>query len=288
MLVVIFTMSIENLVKMASTIMIMMFILMNLAVVIMQHSGIQGYRPTFKAPFNPWLQIGIIIIYVFLIAEMGFATLALTGGFVIIALIWYLVYVQPRIRRESAIVYLVRSVVSRHIQRSGIEEELKQIALERDGITPDRFDTLVKSCKILDIHKPMSAKELFIQAAETLAESLEIDSKSLYELFLERERESTTIVRPGLAIPHVVVDGKGIFEILLVRCEAGVTFSELAEPVKTAFILIGSADERNYHLRALMSIAHIVSESDFERRWFQARNVEQLRDIVLLSGRKRD
>jgi hypothetical protein len=52
--------------------------------------------------------------------------------------------------------------------------------------------------------------------------------------------------------------------------------------------LTGSADERNYHLRALMNVAHIVSELDFERRWFEARNIEQLRDIVLLSGRKRN
>ena len=288
MLLVIFLLSIENLVKTASTIMILMFILMNVAVVIMTHSGIQTYRPTFKAPFTPWLQIAVVIIYVFLIFEMGYVPLATIGGFAIIAMVWYLFYVERRIERESAIVYLVKRIVSKHIERSGLEEELKQIALERDQVAPDRFDELLQDCQILDIKESISAKELFSRAAQALAPKVGIDKQKLYELLLQREKESATIIRPGLAIPHIVVDGERVFEILLVRCKEGVVFSELHEPVRTAFVLLGSADERNYHLRALMSVVHVVSEEDFEKRWFEAINVEQLRDIVLLSRRKRD
>jgi len=288
MVFVIMVLSIEQLVKTASTIMILMFILMNASVVIMHHSGIQSYRPKLTAPLNPWLQIATIIAYVFLIFEMGYIPLAITGGFAIMAMLWYLIYIQRKIDRESAIVYLVKTIVSRHIQRTGLEEELKQIALQRDEIMPDRFDKLVENCTILDIDNSISAKELFKLTAKELVHCTGLDEEKLYELFIGREKESTTVVKPGLAIPHIVVAGTNVFEILLVRCKKGVVFSELGEPVKTAFILIGSSDERNYHLRALMTIAHIVSESDFERRWFQAKNVEQLRDIVLLSGRKRE
>lgn len=287
-LFVIFTLSIENLVKTASTIMIVMFILTNISVVIMRHSGIQTYRPTFKAPFTPWMQIGTIVIYLFLIFEMGYVPLILTGVFAIIAMVWYLFYVQKRIDRQSAIVYLVKTIVSKHIQRTGLEEELKQLALQRDRIVADRFDELVRDCVILDINEKISATDLFHKASQTLSKKLNIDSNKLYELFIQRERESTTVIKPGLAIPHIVVEGQKIFEILLVRCREGAIFSELQEPVKTAFVLIGSSDERNYHLRVLMSIAHIVSEAEFESRWFAAKNVEQLRDIVHLSGRKRD
>jgi len=58
--------------------------------------------------------------------------------------------------------------------------------------------------------------------------------------------------------------------------------------VRVAFILVGSRDERNYHLRALMAIAHIVQEEQFVQRWLGAPKAEHLRDIVLLSGRERD
>jgi len=288
MVLVISLLSIENLVKTASTIMIIMFILLNFAVIIMRHSGIQRYRPQFTAPLNPWLQIGAIVVYVFIIFEMGRAPLIITGGFTLVAALWYIFYVQHRIDRESAFVYLVKRIVSRRIERSHLEEELKQISLERDGIVPDRFDDLVKECIILDVPGAITGKELFTQAAQALSPAVSLDPESLYGLFIARERESTTVVKPGLAIPHIVVEGANIFQILLVRCKQGVMFSELHEPVKTAFVLIGSPDERNYHLRALMIIAHIVSEADFETRWFQAKNAEQLRDILLLSSRKRE
>ena len=134
----------------------------------------------------------------------------------------------------------------------------------------------------------ISGKELFQRAAKVMADRVDVTPERLYELFLDREKESTTTATPGLAIPHIVIEKENACDILLVRCEKGIVFSELFEPVRTAFILIGSSDQRNYHLRALMTIAHIVSEEDFDGRWFKARNIEQLRDIVLLSGRKRD
>jgi len=284
---VIIPLSLVDLVKTASTIMILMFMLINLSVIIMRHSGIQGYRPNFHVPLNPYLPIVTIIVYGFLIVQMGTVPLICTDGCCVAAMLWYLLYVQRKIDRESAIVYLVKNIVSKNIKRTGLEEELKLIALQRDEITPDRFDKLVKDCDILDIENSMDAKEFFHTVADKLSKRVNISSDKLYELFIQREKESTTIVKPALAIPHVVVEGKNVFEVLLVRCEEGVVFSELQEPVRTAFILIGSADERNYHLRALMTVAHIVSEEGFEKRWFNARNPEQLRDIVLLSSRKR-
>ncbi len=280
--------SIEMLVKTASTIMIFMFMLINASVVIMRYSGIQTYRPKFVAPWNPWLQIAANVVYVFLIIGMGLLPLVLTGCLAFAAVLWYLFYVQRRIDSESAIVYLVKSIVSRHIRRSNLEEELKLIALERDDITPDRFDKLVRKCEILDIKSSITAKELFKRAGEVLAPRLDVEAEKLYELFLEREKETTTVIKPGLAIPHIILEGNNIFDILLVRCKDGIAFDDLHEPVRTAFVLIGSPDERNYHLRALMIIAHILNEEDFELRWFDARNAEQLRDIVLLSSRERE
>ena len=287
-IIVVSILNVEQLVKTASAILILTFILDQIALIIMRFSGIQSYRPTFKVPLVPWLQIATIITYLFIILEMGYIPIAICTCFALIAVIWYLLYVQRKIDRESAIVYFVKRIVSRHISRSGLEDELKQIALERDNITFDRFDKLIHNAMILDIQKPISAKDFFEMIAEKLSEKIGHDKDKLFKLFLDRERESTTVIAPGLAIPHIVINGENIFEIILIRCKDGIIFSELQEPVKIAFVLIGSQDERNFHLKALMGIAHIVNEADFEKRWFNAANHEQLRDIILLSGRKRE
>jgi mannitol/fructose-specific phosphotransferase system IIA component (Ntr-type) len=54
------------------------------------------------------------------------------------------------------------------------------------------------------------------------------------------------------------------------------------------FVLAGSRDERNYHLRALMAIAQIAQEKDFEGRWLAARDSAAIRNLILLSTRKRE
>ena len=96
------------------------------------------------------------------------------------------------------------------------------------------------------------------------------------------------MIRPGLAIPHIIVKGNNLFDILLVRSREGIVFDPEKPYVKTAFILVGSDDQRNYHLRALMAIAQIVQEEKFTKRWLAAPSKEHLRDVVLLSRRPRD
>ena len=90
------------------------------------------------------------------------------------------------------------------------------------------------------------------------------------------------------AFPHIIVQGSNKFDILLIRATDGIDFPHAPDPVKTIFVLIGSKDQRNYHLRALMAIAQIAQEKDFEKRWLTARDTETMRNLILLSKRKRD
>ncbi|MHC4266631.1 MAG: PTS sugar transporter subunit IIA, partial [Planctomycetota bacterium] len=72
------------------------------------------------------------------------------------------------------------------------------------------------------------------------------------------------------------------------RASEGIEFPGESELVKIMFVLAGTKDERNYHLRALMAIAQIAQEKDFEKRWFAAKGAEGIRNLILLSARKRD
>jgi mannitol/fructose-specific phosphotransferase system IIA component (Ntr-type) len=219
---------------------------------------------------------------------MGPAPLLITAGFAVLAVGWYLLYGKVRVGRESAFIYLVRRITSKKLGDGGLDQELKKIVLEREGIRGDRFDGLIQNCAILDIDEPIGAKDMFSRAAKALSEHINIPEDNIFELLLAREKESSTVIQPGLAIPHIVVEGENIFDVLMIRSKQGISFSELRQPVHTIFVLIGSRDQRNFHLRALMAIAHIVEEPEFEKRWVAAENPEQLRDVVLLSGRTRE
>jgi len=289
---VIALLTIEDLIKVASTMMLILFALVNVAVLIMHSSKIRNYRPLYHLPLYPWIPLLGIGLYAWLIiemtAKMDLLPLITTVVFLLGSVLWYAIYVRRKVRRESALVYMVKSAVSKEIYRSELEEELKQIAFERDQIVRDRFDDIVHRCDILDLPNATTSDEMFRLSADMLSKRTGIDSQKLFEMLQQREAASSTVVEPGLAIPHIIVPGEGVFEMVVIRCKEGIRFEGHEEPVRIVFVLAGSADERNFHLRALMAIANIVQERGFRQRWMQAADIEHIRDILLLSKRKRD
>ena len=287
MLSIILFLDLKDLVKTASTIMILLFASVNIAVIIMRESGIQNYRPKFKSPFYPWVQIIGIIVYILILIDMGRIPLTITGVFLVVGLLWYWVYGRIHANRESAMLHIVSRITAKELRSKFINTELKEILLDRDEIEEDRFDTLIKNASILDLEEVSEMEEAFAVIAKTIAEKVELTEKEVYDLLIEREQNTSTIIAPGLAIPHLILPGEHKFDICLVRSSQGVVFDEDKDPVKIMFVLAGTLDERNFHLTALMSIAQIVQNQSFVNNWLEAETSENLRDVILLAERIR-
>ena len=277
----------DALVKVASTALILSYILSNLSIIVLRESRVQNYRPTFRAPLYPWVQIAGIIGLVFVLVEMGEEAFLISAVLVVLGFVTFWFYGRSRANRESALLHLVQRITARELVTGSLEAELKQVIRERDEIEEDRFDRLIEQCIVLDIEESMDADGLFGLVAKELADRVKMGAPELLELLKAREQESGTVLRPGLAIPHIVVNGEHVFDVLLVRARPGISFAVDEPPVQAAFVLVGSADERNYHLRALAAIAQIVQDPDFERSWMAAYKAQALRDIILLGKRRR-
>ena len=288
MIAAIVLLDIESLVKTASTLMIILFILVNASVIIMRESRIQSYRPKFKSPLYPYIHILAIIVYTALILDMGMVPLIISGAFFGLSALWFLLYVSRRVDRASAAMHIVERVTNHELKTVTLEDELRDILIERDEIIQDRFDKLIRNCEILDLHGRNSDQDVFRRISTILAERLDMNEYVLFEKFLHREAEGATIVQPGFAIPHIILEGEKKFDILLVRALDGIDFERAPDPVKTMFVLAGTRDERNYHLQALMAIAQIAQGKNFEQRWFAARDTEAIRNLILLATRRRN
>jgi amino acid transporter/mannitol/fructose-specific phosphotransferase system IIA component (Ntr-type) len=287
MLVVIIFLDIESLVKVASTMMLLLFMFVNVSVIIMRQSGIVSYKPRFRSPFYPYMQIVGIAAYVALIPQMGRIPLLMTAGFGVATAAWYFLYSGHRNRRESDIIQVAEKATSREIRSDTLTRELKDILIERDEIIEDRFDHIIKEAEILDVEGSIDYVDLFHSISSIFSGRFGMSEKEIHKLLMKREDESTTVIHQGLAIPHIVVKGTGRFDIAVLRCRDGVDFHKESGPVHVIFALAGSQDERNFHLLALMAIAQIVQNVDFMGSWLKARNVEELRSIILLAERVR-
>ncbi len=288
MALVVVALDIESLVKVASAMKIMLFGLVILSCVIMRESRILNYKPTFVSPLYPWLHGIGLVCYCFLLYEMGGVALAAVGGFIAACMMWYWFYFKGRASRKSALIHVVERVIDRRIAGDSLGRELGEILKERDEIVEDRFDELVLRCEIADMEGGCSYEEFFAIAAERLSGQLGVEKDVLLRALVAREREATTEIRPGLAIPHISLGGKGRFELMIARCQDGIQFAKDLPPVYAVFVLAGSRDERNFHLRALAAVAQITQDANFDRDWLRAKNVDELRDIVLLGKRRRE
>jgi len=287
MIISIVFLKLENLVKVASTMMLILFFLVNLSVILMRESKIGTYRPSFKSNMYPYVQIAGLFVYIFLIIEMGMLPLFITLFFFTISLIWYFFYTKSRNEKQSALFNIVQSVISKKIVTPSLTNELRDILMDRDEIKADKFDEIIHQADIIDIEEGITRDHFFHELSITVGEKFNIETNNVYELFLAREDKFSTAIYDGLAIPHIIVEGENLFDIVIARSKTGIVFDENKPSAHVIFALLGSEDQRTFHLKALMSIAQIIQNKNFIENWKKAKNKEDLRNLILLAERVR-
>ena len=151
----------------------------------------------------------------------------------------------------------------------------------------DDFDRLVADAPVCDLDGPLSMGDFAKQVARVLGPQLGVREERLMERLISRETTSSTVILPGLAIPHVRLSGRGTFALLIARCREGIYFPNHDQPVRAAFVIVAAPDVRTRHLRTLSAIAQVVQGEDFEQRWLDAPDAEALRTLVRRAPRRR-
>ncbi|MBD3241369.1 MAG: amino acid permease [Chitinivibrionales bacterium] len=275
------------LVSAASTVLLLSYLLQCFCVIVLREGRVQNYRPVFRAPFYPWLQLLGIFGFALLLMQMGFEAFAISAGLVLAGFVVYWAYGRRGTMREYALLHLLERLTSRELVTGTLESELKQIIRERDEITIDRFDALVETCPVLDLHEPLSRDGYFERASGMLAPRLGVSGDELRRRLVTREEQGSTVVTRHVAIPHIVFDASVPFDMLITRSRPGVAFTDESSRVSCIIVLVGSRAERGFHLRCLAAIAQIVQSAEFEERWQTARGEQAIRDTLLLANRQR-
>ncbi len=275
------------LVEVASTVLIFTFIFSCICVIIMRESGVKNYKPKFHAPLYPWMQIIGIFGCWLLVVNMGKESLFISSFLFAFGVSVFWFYGRQRTKKDFALLHLIERVMAKEFVDVSLETELKEIIHERDENVKDRFDRVIEESIVLDIEETITAVELCKIVSEKMAQKIDADESLINKALMEREKQCSTVLSPGLAIPHIVIEGDHKFSILLARCKEGITFPGVEEKVKTVFVLIGTRDERSFHLRALSVIAQITQDPGFYQKWIEAKDEEALRNIILFSKRER-
>ncbi|MFC3476674.1 amino acid permease [Halobacterium litoreum] len=153
-LVLIAFLPILEIAKLASAFQILVFVLVNLAVVAFRN-GAADYDPEFESPLYPWVQAFGALSGVALLTQMGVVAVAGAALITLGSIAWYFLYARPRIRREGAATDVLRRRLGRDVlsetedavaaadARSRPDEETAVlVALTRDADEDEERDLL--------------------------------------------------------------------------------------------------------------------------------------------------
>lgn len=278
---------IKLLVKAASCILIFAYIFTCLAVIILRESQIQNYRPDFKSPLYPWIQLVGITGLSILLFNQGQVAFSITLSLMLVGFFIYFFYGRKNLEKnqDHALLHLIARITAREIYSRDLETELKEIIHKRDSIIKDEFYCLAEEARIIDIESEIDFRTFFKIASMKIAGDLQEEPKEIYKRLIQREYQSSTIITPDVAIPHVILPGENRFKLLMARGKNGIFFRNDGAIVNAAFLLFGSGDKRNLHLKTLAAIAQIIKNPDFIDQWLKAKDHEALRDVILLGER---
>lgn len=277
----------EYLVKSASTVILTSYVLTNISVIIMRESKITNYKPSFKSPFYPFLQIACVLLFSFFIIDMGKDAIEISLGFIFISFCIYVFYGRKIKKRESALFYLVARITGNELNDQKIEDELREILINRDNIEQDNFDRLVKDADFVEIEENLNFRELLDRIVPAISSRVEMPENKIIDRFLERQDSSNTAVSGFLAIPHIVLEGTEKTFLTVIRARKGIHFTDKEDSVKAVFLLGATEDRKILHLKTIASIATLVQHRDFEEKWENLENTLELKNLMLLSKRKR-
>ena len=175
----------ELLIKVASSVLILLYIFANLTLILFRESKILSYKPKFYSPFYPYLQILGILGGFFLLIEMGTLIVFMTGIFLLLGFIWYRIYAKKRAAQDSALIYVLEKLVARdkNLTSDSLLTELKDIVIQRDEIVADRFHKLIEESIVLDIEEPLKMKDFFKQVSDILSKDLNLRYEELFKKF---------------------------------------------------------------------------------------------------------
>ena len=291
MLIMIFLLlafNVEAVAKLASAFQLLLFALLNICVIVMRESKIEGYDPGFKSPFYPWMQLAGFFLSAYLIVEMGLLSILFTLTVIAFSVVWYFKYAASRVEREGAIFH-VHARLGKH-QYEGLDQELRDIVREKGLRKEDQYGKVVENAFVLDLAEVREYDQIVALVADKFSEKLEIPKNVLLNQLFDAG-EKALPVGQAAAIKHVKLEQDIDTEAALVRIRPGIAIGEDAlessdaknrkPEVNCLIFLLSSKMKAGQHFRILVHLSEMIDTTDFYNHWKYAKDEKELKELLL-------
>lgn len=260
---------VESLAKLASTFQLLLFALLNLAVIIMRASHIGAYMPGYESPLYPYVQGIGIAVCLGLIAFMGLDSLLFSMALIGLSAAWYAVYGRPRTSRHGAVGWLASSLTP----PARLDRDLLTMIEEEPLAADDPLEETVAELQLVECDPAESYREL---VSEQLRRQLPAD-------LLEALDVAVPAYVPNaphpIAVLRVELAQEG-FNLVLIRPRRPVPLLPGGSRKMEAFVVLAAALARHGSSRRMLgALIPRLRREAFWRYWPEA-DADRLRQVL--------
>ena len=285
--IVVMFFDVEGIAKLASAFQLLIFILVHLSLIVMRESKLETYDPGYSTPFYPWVQLFGVFSSFCIIIFMGIVPVLFTALLVLVCLIWYLLYVKNRVKNYGAVFHLFARLG--YLKSRVIYDDLWQVMRTRGLRESDDMERLIAQSTVIDIPKIESYEDLVNEVATVYDESFHFNKDLFISRTLKRMKTGMVPIFRGVSFPGLWLSGVPSSSLIMVRIKNGLKVSTLdVEGMKSMnytiysfFFLLTSKKESKQHLRYMAELVDRVDRPHFIERWFQAQNLQGIRELML-------
>jgi mannitol/fructose-specific phosphotransferase system IIA component (Ntr-type) len=125
---------------------------------------------------------------------------------------------------------------------------------------------------------------VFLEVARALVGSRSapgLDAEALSSAFLARERQGSTALGFGVALPHIFAPEVQSVRLVIARHPVGVDMRAMdGQPTRVLFCLAGPVAGRDAHLKLLRFLAQTLRDRDWRRFILSAPSTAAIADIL--------
>ena len=280
MIAVLVLFDVASVAKLASAFQLLLFGLVCVAVIVMRESKIPTYKPGYKAPFYPWLQIVGILISFWLIIEMGILAIAFTGMVTIGCVLWYHFYASGNLERRGAIFHIHQRLGQQRYE--GLERELMTIIHDRTQAENLSYEAVIARSVMMDFRYGMydldHIRDIIRQQGE---ERYDLDA-SIADDVVNKDKLNLHAISDHVHInygTHPSVDEPELF-VLRFGPQAKLDIGT-AQNAHTVMFLIVPPKPVGLDLRLAGHLAEVVQSEHFEERWLASETERDMNEVLM-------
>ncbi len=265
---------IERVAKLASAVVIMIFIAENIAVILFRESRVQWYQPKFKAPLYPFLQALGIVTGALLLATLGYVGVVAAVGVTVPGSAIYFFYGRSRVERRGV------------VGKIGKREDLLRPADRDASEQPESVDS--DAAAVVALFGQERSPEMLIEVAGVLAEGRKVRASHLTEVeygtsldAMLRDDVSTQSLRRRIGATATERDLDVEFRAVVSRDLVG-TVHAIAGRAHCEWLVMQWHGKPRQSLTSLSPIGWLINHLDTNLAMYKDAGVRYVRRIVAL------